>query len=56
MNRKQVMPALLFGALLLPAAAQAQTQRLAGRLDERTRAEVAALVDSARVEATMNAA
>ena len=42
------MLALLFGALALPAAAQSQTQRLAGRLDERTRAEVAALVDSAR--------
>ena len=36
-------------ALALPSgAARAQTQRLAGRLDERTRAEVAALVDSAR--------
>jgi len=47
-NARPVMLALLLGGLALPGAAQAQTQRLAGRLDERTRAEVAALVDSAR--------
>jgi hypothetical protein len=35
-------------ALLVPAAARAQTEQLGGRLDERTRAAVAALVDSAR--------
>ena len=43
-----VVLASLLGTLALPGAALAQTQRLAGRLDERTRAEVAALVDSAR--------
>jgi len=40
----------LVGGLLLPAAAQAQTERLAGRMDERTRSAVTALVDSARAE------
>jgi hypothetical protein len=34
---------------ILPPAARAQTERLAGRLDERTRATVAALADSARL-------
>jgi len=47
-NARPLMLALLLGALVLPGAATAQTQRLAGRLDERTRAEVVALVDSAR--------
>jgi hypothetical protein len=47
-NRRIVMLVSLAGALGLPAVARAQTQRLAGRLPERTRAEVAALVDSAR--------
>jgi hypothetical protein len=35
-------------ALVAPAAARAQSERLGGRLDERTRTAVAALVDSAR--------
>jgi hypothetical protein len=35
-------------ALAVPAAARAQTERLGGRLDDRTRAAVIALVDSAR--------
>ena len=35
---------------MLPPAARAQTERLTGRLDERTRAAVAALADSARLE------
>jgi hypothetical protein len=47
-----VTPRLLFVAAalggLLPSVAHAQTERLAGRLDERSRAAVAALVDSAR--------
>jgi len=47
-NAKPLMLALLLGALVLPRAARAQTQRLTGRLPEHTRAEVAALVDSAR--------
>jgi len=44
----RVVNAALLGALLVPAMARAQTERLAGRLDERTRAEVVAVVDSAR--------
>lgn len=44
----RVVNAALLGALLVPGLARAQTERLAGRLDERTRAEVVALVDSAR--------
>jgi hypothetical protein len=40
--------AAALGGLLAPAA-RAQTERLAGRLDERTRAAVAALADSARL-------
>jgi hypothetical protein len=38
----------VLGALALPAVAGAQTERLAGRLDERTRAAVVAIVDSVR--------
>jgi hypothetical protein len=38
----------VLGALVLPAVAGAQTERLAGRLDERTRAAVIAIVDSVR--------
>jgi hypothetical protein len=47
-NARPLMLALLLGALVLPRAVRAQTQRLAGRLPEHTRAEVVALVDSAR--------
>ena len=46
------MPVLLTAAALgglLPGVARAQAERLSGRLDERTRSTVAALVDSARV-------
>ncbi len=39
---------LATAALALPYAARAQTERLAGRLDERARAAVTAIVDSAR--------
>jgi hypothetical protein len=47
-NTRIVLLASLLGALAPWGTARAQAQRLAGRLDERTRAEVAALVDSAR--------
>jgi hypothetical protein len=40
--------AVLLGALALPRGAAAQTERLAGRLDEPTRAAVTAIVDSVR--------
>ncbi len=40
----------LVAAAALPCAARAQTERLAGRLDDRTRAAVAAIVDSARAQ------
>jgi len=38
----------VLGALALPALANAQTDRLTGRLDERTRAAVTGIVDSVR--------
>jgi len=40
--------AAVLGALVRPPAAAAQVERLAGRLDERTRAAVTAIVDSVR--------
>jgi hypothetical protein len=40
--------AVVLGGLVLPSAARAQSERLAGRLDERTRAAVVAIVDSER--------
>jgi hypothetical protein len=40
--------AAVIGALALPAAAAAQTGRLAGRVDEATRAAVTAIIDSVR--------
>jgi len=43
-----VILAIAAVGLAAPAAARAQTERLGGRLDERTRAAVTALVDSAR--------
>lgn len=49
MNARILMVAAALGGLVAPAAARAQTERLAGRLDDRTRAAVTALVDSARV-------
>jgi hypothetical protein len=48
-NARILMVAAALGGLVAPAAARAQTERLAGRLDDRTRAAVTALVDSARV-------
>ena len=48
MSARIVVFAIAALALVAPAAARAQTERLGGRLDERTRAAVAALVDSAR--------
>jgi len=47
-NARIVMLAAALGGSVVPAVARAQTERLAGRLDERTRAAVAAVVDSAR--------
>jgi hypothetical protein len=47
-NARIVTLVSLLGVLAPWGAARAQTERLAGRLDERTRSEVAALVDSAR--------
>lgn len=48
MNARILMVAAALGGLVAPAVVRAQTERLAGRLDERTRAAVTALVDSAR--------
>lgn len=48
MNASILRVAVVLGGLLAPIAARAQTERLAGRLNERTRVAVAALVDSAR--------
>lgn len=48
MKASQWCVAALLAAALLPTAAHAQIERLAGRLDEPTRAAVAAVVDSAR--------
>ena len=47
MSPRSLLVAAALSAML-PPAARAQTERLAGRLDERTRAAVAALADSAR--------
>jgi len=47
-NVRLLMVAAALGALAPPAAARAQTERLAGRVEARTRAAVEALVDSAR--------
>jgi len=47
-KRRVLMLAALACALGMPAAVRAQAERLGGRLDEPTRAAVAALVDSAR--------
>lgn len=48
MNARILMVAAALGGLVAPAVARAQTERLAGRLDDRTRAAVTAVVDSAR--------
>lgn len=48
MNGWRFVVVTLAGGLLLPSATRAQTERLAGRMDERTRAAVATLVDSTR--------
>jgi len=47
-NGRSIRLALAAGALFLPATARAQVERLAGRLDPRTIAAVAAIVDSVR--------
>ena len=46
MNGHMLRAAAIIGGLLLPAAARAQVERLAGRLDEAARAAVTAIVDS----------
>lgn len=46
MNVTRLRFAVLLGALAVPAAARAQVERLAGRLDEGTRAAVTAVIDS----------
>lgn len=48
MNARLLELAAVLGALARPPAAVAQAERLSGRLDERTRAAVTVIVDSAR--------
>ena len=48
MNGRMLRAAAVIGGLVLPAAARAQADRLAGRLDEPARQAVTALVDSVR--------
>jgi hypothetical protein len=47
-NARRLTLVAVLGALAQPPAAAAQTERLAGRLDERTRAAVTTIVDSVR--------
>jgi len=47
-NGAMLRAAVVAGAVALPALARAQVERLNGRVDERTRTAVAAIVDSAR--------
>ena len=48
MNVRKLSLALLFAGLASPSPARAQVERLAGRVDEATRAAVVAVVDSTR--------
>ena len=48
MNAPMLRVAVVLGGLVLPSAAHAQVERLAGRLDESTRSAVTAIVDSMR--------
>ena len=49
MNVRLLRLVLVLGALASPTLVQGQVERLAGRMDEGTRAAVAAVVDSARM-------